>query len=122
VTWSNSRRKSPSHLVTPSPCHLVILPPHRVTLSFADWRSTLFAAAEQSEPLIKRLDPVSRTKVLMALTALLLLGGALIAIVMLWGRHARRKTREPFPPSRTNEEEWYNKPLVPKPRDDDEPE
>jgi hypothetical protein len=90
---------------------------------FLGWQSALLGAAEQAEPWLKRLDPVSRTKVLMALTALFLLGGTLIAVVMLWARHARRKIREPFPASSTNEEKWYNKPLVPKPRDDaDEPE
>jgi len=85
--------------------------------------SRLLAAAdegaEKAEPWLKRLDPVLRTKVVMSLTGLLLLGGLLIAIVMLWARHTRRKLREPLPETRIHEDDWYNKPLVPKPGDED---
>jgi hypothetical protein len=74
-------------------------------------------AADQAEPLLKRLDPVLRTKVLMALAALLILAGASIALLLLWTRYVKRRIRQPFPASRAHEDDWYNKPLV-KPRDD----
>ena len=76
------------------------------------------APAEKAEPLLKRLDPVSRAKIAMGLTGLVLLGALLIAIVVLWARSARRKSRERFPATRAHDDEWYNKPLVPKPSDE----
>ena len=85
----------------------------------ADSGTAAAGTANKAEPWLLRLDPVSRTKVLMALAALLLLGGLLVAIVVLWGRHVRRKIREPLPGSRMHDDDWYNKPLVPKPRDED---
>jgi hypothetical protein len=88
----------------------------------AIWPILLAAAdegADKAEPWLKRLDPVLRTKVIMTLTGLLLLGALLIAIAMLWARHTRRKIREPLPEARIREDEWYNKPLVPKPSDED---
>ena len=51
---------------------------------------TCAVLAERSEPLLERLDPVTRTKVLMALLGLVLLGITMIACVMIGGRWVRR--------------------------------
>ena len=74
----------------------------------------LLAAAEQkSEPLLVRLDPESRAKVLMSLLALVLVGVGLVALVWLGGRHLRRIARQRLVPTREHEDDWYRKPLVP---------
>lgn len=46
--------------------------------------------AERLAPLLERLDPVTRTKLLMALLGLVLLGITMIACVMIGGRWVRR--------------------------------
>jgi hypothetical protein len=102
--------------------HFVVETIRGLAVGVASWPVLLLAdegTADQAEPWLKRLDPVSRAKVLMALAALLLLGGLLITVVILWARHARRKIREPLPKSRIHDDDWYNKPLVPQPRDED---
>lgn len=74
----------------------------------------LLAAAEQkAEPLLVRLDPVSRAKVLMSLLALVLVGIALVATVWLGARHLRRIARKPLRPTQPHEDDWYRKPLIP---------
>jgi hypothetical protein len=52
--------------------------------------NTWAVIAEDSAPLLQRLDPVTRTKVLMALLGLVLLGITMIACVMIGGRWVRR--------------------------------
>jgi hypothetical protein len=74
----------------------------------------LLAAADQkAEPLLMRLDPVSRAKVLMSLLALVLMGIALVAMVWLGARHLRRIARKPVRPTVEHEDDWYRKPLIP---------
>ena len=52
----------------------------RVPPLAALWQVTIAAAAnKQGEPLLMRLDPASRAKVLMAILGLVVLGGGLIA-------------------------------------------
>ena len=46
--------------------------------------------AQQTEPLLRRLDPATRAKVLAALAGLIILGIAMIALVWLGGRATRR--------------------------------
>jgi hypothetical protein len=74
----------------------------------------LLAADETARPLLLRLDPQSRTKVIMVLLALLLLGFGLIALVIVGGRSVLRVARKSHGPTRRNEDDWYRKPLVPK--------
>ena len=76
------------------------------------------AATQQAEPLLMRLDPASRAKVLMALMALLLAGVALVALAWLGGRRLRRIASTRLPKTRPHEDGWYRKPLVP---DESEP-
>ncbi|HUG71656.1 MAG TPA: hypothetical protein VMM76_28185 [Pirellulaceae bacterium] len=73
--------------------------------------------AQQAEPLLRRLDPQTRAKVLATLAGLVILGFAMIALVWLGGRAARRymgiekkpRRREP----EVNPDDWAHKPLVP---------
>ncbi len=73
--------------------------------------------AQQTEPLIRRLDPQTRAKVLAALAGLIILGFAMIALVWLGGRATRRymgiepmqRRREPG----INPDDWAHKPIVP---------
>jgi hypothetical protein len=73
----------------------------------------LAAAAAKTEPLLNRLDPPQRTKVLMTLLGLVLLGLLLIAIAYLGGRHVIRLARKRSGPTPTHDDRWYRKPLVP---------
>ncbi|MBI2481755.1 MAG: hypothetical protein HYV60_24865 [Planctomycetia bacterium] len=73
--------------------------------------------AQQAEPLIRRLDPQMRAKVLAAFAGLIILGLAMIVLVWLGGRATRRymgieakpRRREPD----VNPDDWAHKPLVP---------
>jgi hypothetical protein len=76
--------------------------------------NSLAEAQKQAEPLLVRLDPQRRAKVLMALLGLVLLGALLMAIAALGGRHVLRTARTRPRPTSHNEDEWYRKPLVPK--------
>ncbi len=73
--------------------------------------------AQQAQPLIRRLDPQTRAKVLAALAGLVILGFALIAFVWLAGRATRRYmgvTKEPdHRPNSIQPDDWAHKPLVP---------
>ncbi len=74
----------------------------------------LLAEAEQkSEPLLLKLDPVDRAKVLMTLLGLILVGVALVALAWLGGRHYLRIARSPLRPTGENQDDWFRKPLVP---------
>jgi hypothetical protein len=70
------------------------------------------AAAQPTEPLLMRLDPARRAQVFMALLGLLLLGGLLVAVIVMWGRRARRIARMQPRPT-TPADHWYRKPLTP---------
>jgi len=74
----------------------------------------LLAAGERAEPLLMRLDPEQRAKVLMALVGLVLVGSLLIALVWLGGRHLRRIAGKRPRPASPRDDLWYRKPLVPK--------
>ena len=73
--------------------------------------------AQQTEPLIRRLDPQMRAKVLAALAGLIILGMAMVVLVWLGGRATRRYMGiEPKPRRRKTEinpDDWVHKPLVP---------
>ena len=71
-------------------------------------------AAEKAEPLLMRLDPQSRTTVLMALVGLVLVGVGLVALVILAGRQVLRLARTSHGPTRRREDDWFRKPLVPR--------
>jgi hypothetical protein len=71
------------------------------------------AAEKQAEPLLTRLDPATRAKVLMALLGLVLVGLSLVALAWLGGRRLRQVASKSLPPTQPNEDRWYRKPLVP---------
>jgi hypothetical protein len=73
----------------------------------------LVEVEQKAEPLLLKLDPVSRAKVLMTLLGLVLVGIALVALAWLGGRHYLRITRRPLPPTGENQDDWFRKPLVP---------
>lgn len=79
--------------------------------------------AQQTAPLIRRLDPLSRAKVLAALTALLILGATTILLVWLIGRATRRYMNagwKPPPTTGRDRDDWARKPLLP-PADEPRP-
>lgn len=73
--------------------------------------------AQQAEPLIRRLDPQTRAKVLATLAGLIILGLAMIALVWLGGRATRRYMGSRPKPRRRepgiNPDDWADKPVVP---------
>jgi hypothetical protein len=95
-----------------------LLPPAAAQFDALAW-----AAEQSSEPVLKRLDPPRQAQVLMVLLGLLMLGGLLIAIVLLGGRRLRRIARLDPRSTRRAEVAWFQKPLVPPPSDptSDEP-
>jgi hypothetical protein len=79
------------------------------------WFGTLVAAtAQASEPLLLRLDPERRAKVLMSLVGLVLLGAALILLAYLGGRRLRRIARRRPALTSRGHDDWYRKPLIPR--------
>ena len=76
-------------------------------------RTLVAAADDAARPLIFRLDPELRAKVVMALLAIILVGGLLVAIAVLGGRRARRLARDRAPSGTTHGDAWYQKPLSP---------
>ena len=74
----------------------------------------LWAAEEKAAPLLMRLDPQNRAKVLMTLLGLVLLGVGLVALTLFAGRQVLRMARTSHRPTRRHEDDWYRKPLVPK--------
>jgi hypothetical protein len=78
---------------------------------------TLWLFAQQTEPLIRRLDPQTRAKVLAALAALVILGLALVLLVWLGARATRRYMNSGRPASSTrphgSPDDWADKPIVP---------
>ena len=73
----------------------------------------------QGEPLIRRLDPATRVKVLAALAGLIILGFGMVMLTWLGGRAVRRYMRSrPFEPSwrslpKRSEDDWAGQPLSP---------
>ena len=71
------------------------------------------AAAETTQTMLMRLDPVQRAKVMMALLGLVLVGGMLIVMVFFAGRQLRRIARKRPAPTPQRDNDWYRKPLIP---------
>ncbi len=71
------------------------------------------AATPETRPLLWRLDPVLRAKVLMALLALILLGLLLLVIVRTWARWTRREARRALRRTQPGDDRWYKTPLSP---------
>ena len=84
-----------------------------INLVLATAHRLLFAVDQQAEPLLVRLDPERRAKMLMALVGVVLVGLGLVALAWLGGRRMRRITRKPLPPTQHAQDSWYRKPLVP---------
>jgi hypothetical protein len=83
------------------------------SIAWAVPTARLLADADQkAEPLLLRLDPESRAKVVMSLLALILLGLALVAMIWLGARHLRRIARKRLGPAAEHQDDWYRKPLV----------
>ena len=74
-------------------------------------RVLVAAADAATRPLIFRLDPELRAMVVMALLAIILVGGLLIAFAVLGGRRARRLARDRAQAGTTHGDAWYQKPL-----------
>ena len=89
-----------------------------VSGSVIAWLGQWLAAAE-GRPLIQRLDPATRAKVLAALAGLIILGFAMVLLTWLGGRAARRYMGSRSAGDRrsrrsdSQEEDWANKPLAP---------
>jgi hypothetical protein len=78
---------------------------------------TLWLLAQQAEPLIRRLDPQTRAKVLAALAALVILGMAMVLLVWLGARATRRYMNSGRAASSVkphgSPDDWADKPIVP---------
>ena len=74
----------------------------------------LWATEEKAQPLLMRLDPQNRAKVLMALLGVVLVGVGLVALTLFAGRQLLRMARASHRPTQRHEDDWYRKPLVPK--------
>ena len=70
------------------------------------------AIDEKAQPLLYRLAPTERARVIMALLGIVLIGLALLALVMVGGRRLRRIARSRPGPARTNDDDWFRKPLI----------
>jgi hypothetical protein len=66
---------------------------------------------EKAEPLIMRLDPPLRAKVLMALIGLIVVGLGLVLFIILGGQRLRRIAKESPAVTPPGGDEWYRKPL-----------
>jgi hypothetical protein len=79
--------------------------------------------AAEGEPLLRKLDPVLRTQVLMALLGLVLIGLLLVLLIMMGGRFVRRLARHRTGASAAAaQDDWYRKPLAtPERPSDNEP-
>ena len=71
-------------------------------------------AENKAEPLLMRLTPENRSRVLLALLAIVLVGVALIAVAVIGGRYVLRQARESHGPTPLGEDDWYRKPLIPR--------
>ena len=71
------------------------------------------AGGDQARTLFERLAPIERARVVAALLAVVLLGIAIVATVLIWGRRLRRIARSRPRLARPNDDQWYRKPLVP---------
>jgi hypothetical protein len=82
-------------------------------------------AAQTPQPLLLRLNPRDRARVLAALAALVILGFTLVALAWWGARYTRRYLKRPWPRSerqcsRTiSEFDWAEKPLYGAPSDED---
>jgi hypothetical protein len=97
---------------------MVIGADRRASLACAALAVWPLAAAEKAEPMLMKLDPANRAKVLMALLALVLVGLGLIALAWIGGRRLRRVIKQPLRPVHRSEDQWYRKPLVPQEKDE----
>lgn len=83
-------------------------------------------AAQTQQPLLLRLKPQDRARVLAALAALVILGFALVALAWWGARYTRRYLKRPWPHSERHrsgaisEFDWAQKPLYDEPSDDEE--
>jgi hypothetical protein len=72
--------------------------------------------AQNAEPLIRRLEPATRVKVLAALAAFIILGVAMMLLTWLGARATRRYMRQGKTDGSStdvNHDDWSKKPLRP---------
>jgi hypothetical protein len=78
--------------------------------------------AVQTQPLIERLSPEAKLRVVLGLTLLMFLGLMIVWVVMSGARIARRYRGKPLSPTATpDENDWTHKPLTPPVEGFDEP-
>jgi hypothetical protein len=81
---------------------------------------------QTQQPLLLRLKPQDRARVLAALAALVILGFALVALAWWGARYTRRYLKRPWPHSErhrsgtSSEFDWAQKPLYDAPSDEEE--
>ncbi len=82
-------------------------------------------AAQTPQPLLLRLKPQDRARVLAALAGLVILGFALVALAWWGARYTRRYLKRPWPRSEryrsstVSEFDWAEKPLYDAPSEED---
>ncbi len=82
--------------------------------SLCRWTPLVAWADSQTQPLIMRLSPQHRAVVILALVAIVLVGIALMALVVVAGRYVLREVRRANGPTPRYEDGWYRKPLAPR--------
>ena len=83
-------------------------------VAFCAFVAVSIAAADEAQPLIKRLDDATRAKVLAAMAGLIILGFAMVLLTWLGARITERYRRSSpvlKPTPRPSEHEWARKPL-----------
>ncbi len=86
----------------------------QVCVLLANAALVLAWAEDKAEPLLMRLTPENRSRVLLALLAIVLVGVALIAVVVIGGRYVLRQARVSHGPTPLGKDDWSRKPLIPR--------
>lgn len=96
---------------------------NRLAASQESSETTATAPPQTGEPLIRRLDPTTRGKVIFALAGLLMLGMLMVALTWLMFRMVWYRIREADRIAQKqrqrviDEDDWARKPLVERPED-----
>jgi cytochrome c-type biogenesis protein CcmH/NrfG len=94
------------------------------SLAAASLNAAPEAVDRDAKPLLLRLNPSQRAGVILSIVGIVLAGLALMSLVWLAGRYARRMARQPVRPTEDRSDDWYRKPLnapLASDGDDDEP-
>ena len=74
---------------------------------------TAWPLAQETAPLLWRIDPARRHELLLGLMVIVLLGVVLLGVIVAVGRQARRAIRGRLGPTAPDHDAWYQKPLTP---------